>query len=253
MISNDNKLMEYFTHRRSVRKFKPEPIDDSIISSIVSQASKAPTTGNMQLYSVIVTRNPEQKSQLATLHFNQPATQAPVLLTICADFHRFAQWCKLTETHPGFNNLQGFLYGVFDATILAQQIATIAELRGLGTCMLGTTAFNAPEIASLLKLPSGVVPLLTIAVGTPDGEGEATERLPLEGILHWEEYSDPDKSRLSDIYSVKDKFPANIEYVKENNKASLAHVFTEIRYPEGMNQEFSEKLHKWLMQQGIDL
>lgn len=244
--------MSYFTDRRSIRRFKDEPLADSLIIDIVGKATKAPTTGNMQLYSVIATRETDKKAELAKLHFNQPATGAPVLLTVCADFHRFNRWCEINGTEAGFGNLQGFLYGLFDATVLAQQITTIAELHGLGTCMLGTTAFNAPEIASLLQMPAGVVPLLTLAIGIPGGDGEETERLDCSSILHFEQYSDPADTAIAEIYAVKDQFAPNRRYVEENKKPSLAHVFTEIRYPEAMNSEFSVKLKNWLTEQGID-
>ena len=253
MMRGGSMDMGYFARRRSVRHFHQEPLDDNIIATIVRQATKAPTTGNMQLYSVIATRQPKNKAKLAELHFCQPATEAPVLLTICADFHRFNRWCELSGTKAGFGNLQGFLYGVFDATILTQQITTIAELHGLGTCILGTTAFNAPEIAELLKLPKEVVPLLTLAIGIPDGEGEATERLPEDGILYWEKYPEWANEEVADFYAAKDGFEPNKKYVEENHKPSLAHVFTEIRYPESMNTEFSTKLNNWLKEQGINL
>lgn len=243
----------YFTGRRSIRRFKANPIDDELITKIVRQAMRAPTTGNMQLYSVVATRRPESKKSLAELHFNQPPTEAPILLTICTDFHRFARWCEISGTKLGFGNLQGFLYGLFDATILTQQITTIAELHGLGTCILGTTAFNAPEIAALLEMPKGVVPLLTLAIGVPDGESEETERLAVDSVLHWEKYSDPDNTEIKKIYAVKDEFAPNRRYVAENDKPSLAHVFTEIRYPQTMNAEFSNKLDTWLRSQDINL
>lgn len=245
--------MGYFTRRRSIRRFKATDIPDSLISTIVRQSMKAPTTGNMQLYTVIATRVPENRQALARLHFCQPATSAPVMLTVCADFHRFQRWCEINGTACGFGNLQGFLYGLFDATVLAQQITTVAELHGLGTCILGTTAFNAPEIASLLKLPDGVIPLLTIAAGIPDGEGEETERLPLDAILHREEYHDATDEEIAAEYAVKDEFGPNRQYVEENGKPSLAHVFTEVRYPEAMNAEFSGKLGAWLRSQGFNL
>ena len=253
MLRGEDIDMSYFSRRRTIRNFHPEPLDDELLTTIVRQATKAPTTGNMQLYSVICTRMPERKQKLAELHFCQPATNAPVLLTICADFHRFERWCRLSGTTSRFNNLQGFLYGLFDAAILTQQITTIAELHGLGTCILGTTAFNAPEIAELLKLPKGVVPLLTLAIGVPDGEGEATERLPVNGVLHFEEYKDPSDAEVAEIYAVKDNFAPNKEYVTENGKPSLAHVFTEVRYPEEMNVTFSKKLDDWLKAQDINL
>ncbi len=247
---NNIPCAEYFATRRSCRAFTEREVDDALISEIVTLAGKAPTTGNMQLYSVVATRIPEAKADLAKLHFNQSAAvHAPLLLTVCADINRFERWCALSGTHAEFDNLQGMLYATFDAVIFAQQLGTISELAGLGTCILGTTAFNAPEIAELLKLPCGVVPLLTLAVGYPAEPGEDTERIQQEGILHFERYTHFTDSDIAEIYAPKDTFEANRRYVAENDKPSLAHVFTEVRYPGEMNRQFSDKLLNWLERQ----
>lgn len=247
-----HNLKEYFRQRRSVRAFADRPVEQSLLCEIVEQAAKAPTTGNMQLYSVVSTAAPDRRAALSALHFNQPAaTGAPLLLTVCADLHRFERWCGVSDAKPGLRNLQGYLYAFFDAVIFAQQIATIAELSGLGTCYLGTTAFNAPEIAGLLELPDGVVPLLTLAVGYPAEKGEATERIALSGILHSERYSKFTDGQIREIYAPKDCFPANASFVAEHNKDTLAQVFTDVRYPRAMNEEFSAKLSGFLARQGL--
>ena len=60
---------------------------------------------NMQLYSVIVTRDKQMKERLAPAHFNQPmVTGAPVVLTFCADFNRFSKWCRERKAVPGYDN-----------------------------------------------------------------------------------------------------------------------------------------------------
>lgn len=238
---------EYFSNRRSVRSFKDTAVAPELIEEIVALASKAPTTGNMQLYSVIATTRPEQHRELAKLHFNQPAsTGAAALLTVCADFTRFERWCQLNDAKPGFSNWEGLLYGFFDATIFAQQIVTIAEGLGLGTCYLGTTTFTAPDIATLLQLPARVIPLTTIAIGYPAEEGVATERIKQHGILHFGTYSNFSDEDIADIYRPKDEFDDNKKFVTENGKANLAQVFTDIRYPEAMNAEFSLKWKEYL-------
>lgn len=244
--------MKYFTNRRSIRRFHDDPIDKELIATIVRQAAKAPTTGNMQLYSAIITSTPEARKRLAAHHFNQPAsTSAPALITVCVDFNRFEQWCKLGNAEPGFNNLQGMLYGVLDAVIFAQQIVTVAELMGLGTCYLGTTPFNAPEIATELRLPPRVMPITTIAIGYPDEAGEATERILPEGYLHFESYTPFSDADIARIYAPKDNLEANKKFVTENGKESLAQVFTEVRYPKAMNEDFSTKLIDWLKATGM--
>lgn len=232
---------DYFASRRTVRKFSDRPVSDELLKKIVDKAVKAPTTGNMQLYSVIATRQDDKRRELAALHFNQPAAaNAPVLLTICADHYRFNRWCEESGAPTDcFDNLQGILYGVLDAVIFAQQIVSVAENEGLGTCYLGTVTFNAAKIAELLKLPSHTIPVCALAVGYPDGPAEETERIGSEGVLHIEEYPEETPERIKKVYAVKDNYPANKGYVAEHKKESLAQVFTDVRYPKGMNEEFS--------------
>ena len=174
----------YFLSRKSCRNFKDEKLSEKEIESIVTQASKAPTCGNMQLYTVIATEDEDRRKKLAEYHYNQPASQAPLLLTICADFNRFTNWCEINQAHAGYNNFHSFITALIDATILAQQIVTIAEMKGLGTCYLGTVTYNAKEISEFLELPHLVIPVASLALGIPDKNGEETDRLPLKGILH---------------------------------------------------------------------
>lgn len=213
---------------------------------------KAPTTGNMQLYSVVVTRSEEMRKQLAPFHFSQPAaTGAPVVLTVCADLYRFTRWCEISGADAGFDNFLSFTSAFADALIYAQQIVTVAETEGLGTCYLGTVTYNAPEISSLLKLPKLVVPVASIALGWPDGEGEVTERLGIEGVMHSETYGSLSDEEVFDIFKIKENFPPNRKFVEENDKDNLAQVFAEVRYPKKMNEEFSDKFLSFLKQQGI--
>ncbi len=241
-----NSHSEYFLKRRSIRKFEDRSIDPDLLDSILLEAAKAPTCGNMQLYSVIVTRNEEAKKSLAALHFNQPATKAPVILTICADFNRFTRWCQLRDADAGYDNFLSFTSAFADAIIFAQQITTIAELRGLGTCYLGTVTYNAPEIAALLELPELVMPVACLAIGWPDEQGVETERLPLRAFVHEEKYRKDSDEEILELFKEKEEYGPNIGYVKENNKQNLAQVFAEIRYPRAMNEEFSAKLLAWL-------
>lgn len=241
---------KYFLKRRTTRKFSSRDVSEDLIDSIILQAVKAPTTGNMQLYSVIETRSEEGLKKMAALHFNQPAaTGAKVILTVCADFNRFTRWCRLNNADAGFDNFLSFASAFADALILAQQIVTIAEMAGLGTCYLGTVTYNAPEIAALLQLPELTVPVAALAIGWPEEEGEETERLELSGIMHREKYRKDSDGEIIEIFKTKDEYPANARYVEENGKENLAQVFAEVRYPKAMNEEFSEKFVEFLKNQ----
>lgn len=243
---------DYFTKRVSVRRYDTaRPVDDTLLDSILERAMRAPNTGNMQLYSVIVTRDPERKAQLAPLHFNQPATSAPVLLTVCADFNRFTHWCRLSDADPGYDNLLSFLSAMTDAVIYAQQIATIAETEGLGTCWLGTVTYNADKISQLLKLPELVVPVACISLGWPAETPEQCERLPLHAVVHREEYRADTDDQIVTLFKDKEELPANRAFTSENGKQTLAQVFTDVRYPRALNESVSQMLVKLLHDKGF--
>lgn len=235
---------QYWTSRATVRLFSDKEISDTLLETMIDKASHAPTTGNMQLYSVVVTRDPEMKNRLAPAHFSQPAmTGATVLLTFCADFNRFVKWCKASGAVPGYDNFHSFITSVLDTVIFAQQFVTIAEMDGLGCCYLGTTTYNAPQIADVLGLPARVVPVVTIALGWPDEKPQVSDRLPIVSIIHKERYHDPTLDEVKGFYSGKEALESSIKYVDENEKQSLAQVFTDVRYTKA-NNEYCSKLYR---------
>lgn len=230
----------YFLKRKTVRNFKSDKIDINELKDIIFKASKAPTCGNMQLYSIIVTQEYENLKKLAALHYNQPAAStAPLILTICADFNRFTKWCKINNADAGYNNFHSFVTAMTDAVIIAQQIVTIAEQKGFGTCYLGTVTYNAKEISDLLELPDLVVPVVSLGIGIPENEGEETRRLSLDAFLYEEKYKDFNDSEIIDLYKIHDEDPSNLKFIKESGKNNLAQVFAEIRYPKEMNEKLS--------------
>lgn len=248
--------MKYFNNRTTIRNYSSKIIDNELLNDMLEAAAHAPTTGGMQLYSVIVTENEEMKQRLMPCHFNQPmVAQAPVVLTFCADFNRFVKWCQLRDAEPGFDNLQSLMSAILDVTIFAQQFNTIAEMQGLGCCYIGTTTYNAKEIAEVLHLPRLVVPIITLTVGYPDESVQpvATERLPLHGIVHHETYQDYCAQDIDEIYAEKESLPVNQGFVKENNKQTLAQVFTDVRYPKAVNEEFAKRLYDYIKAAGYQI
>lgn len=245
-------MNNYFTNRRSVRKFSNKEVNDNLLKEMLKAAACAPTTGGMQLYSVIITRKPEMKAALASAHFSQPAfMNAPVIMTFCADFNRFTHWCKINGANPVFDNLQSFVAAALDTTILAQQFCTIAEQEGLGTCYLGTTTYNAQMIAGALQLPELVVPIITVSVGYPDEADNETDkdRLSVEAFVHDEHYHAQTEEEIVKLFNEKEAREDNKRFVVENNKKTLAQVFTDVRYPGENNIYFSETFKEFLKQQ----
>jgi hypothetical protein len=135
--------------------------------------------------------------------------------------------------------------------IFAQTFAVAAESAGLGICYLGTTTYNAGEIIEALNLPKLVVPITTITVGYPEKMPELTDRLPLEAVVHYEKYADFSSEKIDLLYSEKENSDFYKNFVAENNKETLAQVFTDIRYSKANNEFFSDKFLKVLKQQGF--
>lgn len=246
---------DYFATRRTIRVYDPDrQVPGELIERLIGQAAHAPNTGNMQLYSAVLTTAPDEIRALAPAHFSQPAIiGAKAVITFCLDLRRYHRWCLQGGATSGLNNLQGYTWAVMDTAIFAQQFVTLAELEGLGTCYLGTTTYNAPMIAGLLKLPQGVVPLLTVTAGYPAEYPELSERLPLDSILHHSRYNDPSDNELKEIYSEKDSMASYRKFIEENGKDNLAQVYADIRYPKAANEQFSAILKDFLKNQDIEI
>jgi nitroreductase len=247
-----DRVSDLLLYRRTIRKYSSEPVEDKLLNDLLRQACRASTTGNMQVYSVVITRDTGKKSELAPLHFNQEmVTKAPVVLTFCADFNRFNKWCRLRNAEPGYNNFLSFFTAAIDALLVAQTLCIAAEAEGMGICYLGTTTYMAHKIIEVQKLPEGVVPVTTITLGWPGEKVEQVDRLPLEAIIHEEIYHDYSPGDIERYYSDKEKRDDSQQFVRENNKQTLAQIFTDVRYTKADNVHFSQILLGVLKEQGF--
>ncbi len=240
-----------FKHR-SIRKFKSTPIPEEILADILAAAVRASTCGNMQLYSLIVTRDAELREQLAPCHFNQPMVrQAPCVVTVCADIHRFTMWCEQREADPAYDNFGWFLNAATDALLAAQNLVVEAEMHGLGICYLGTTIYTAGEISRVLDLPQGVVPLTTIVLGYPDESPELTDRLPIDAVVHYEKYADYTAAEIDELWAEREESEQTKRLLEENGLPNLAQIFTQRRYVRKDNLAFSLSYLELLKEKGF--
>ena len=245
-------MTEILLKHRTIRKYLAKDIPEATLNQILEAGCRASTTGNMQVYSVIVSRDAKMKELLSGCHFNQPMVKnAPVVLTFCADFNRFNIWCKQNNADPGYDNFLSFFTAAIDALLVAQNVCIAAESVGLGICYLGTTTYLAGKIIDILKLPRGVVPVTTVTLGWPAEDPALVDRLPLKAIVHQETYQDYTPEAIARFYSHKESLPENQQFVAENGKETLAQVFTDIRYTKADNELFSGMLLEVLRRQGF--
>ena len=246
--------MKNLENRRSIRKYAKRDISEVLLNSLLAKAERTQTMGNLQLYSVVITRDPKMKEKLAPAHFNQPmVTSAPVVLTFCADFRRTTRWAENRNAIPGYNNFLSFINAATDALLYTQTFCNLAEEEGLGYCYLGTTVYLPQLIIDTLKLPKLVMPVATITLGWPDENPPLSDRLPLRAIVHHETFHDYTPEHIDDYYQEKESLPINQEFVKVNGKETLAQVFTDIRYTKKDNEAMSAGLLDTLRKQGFIL
>lgn len=238
--------------RKSIRKYKAQPVSDELLNNLLTQAEHTQTMGNLQLYSVVVTRSEEMKQKLAPAHFNQPMVKgADVVLTFCADYNRTTQWALNRKAHPGYGNFLSFVNAATDALLYCQRFCDLAEEAGLGLCFLGTTIYQPQPIIDALKLPKLVMPIATITLGWPDETPTPSERLPLSAIRHDETYQPVTAATIDRDYAEKEALPINQHFVAENNVETLAQVFADIRYKASDCEAMSVTLLNALKQQGF--
>lgn len=245
-------MISAIQNHRSIRKYKTDAIPADLLEEILRAGSRASTTGNMQVYSMIVTTDPPIKEKLWEAHFKQDMVKtAPVHITFCADFNRFNSWCRQRKAEPGYDNFLSFFTAAIDALLASQNVCLEAEANGLGICYLGTATYNADKIIDILSIPKGVVPVAAITMGYPENDPGLTERLPMGSIVHYEKYRDYSQESLDRIYFERENSDFTKDLLKQNNLETLAQIFTEKRYTKKDNELFSEKYLEVIRKQGF--
>ena len=242
--------MQTINTRRSIRRYQDKDVDNTLLTRLIKEAERTQTMGNLQLYSVVVTRSKELKTKLAPAHFNQPmVTGAPVVLTFCADYRRTTLWAEQRQATPGYDNPLSFVNAMTDALLFCQTFCNLAEEEGLGCCFLGTTVYQPQSIIDTLQLPELVFPVATITLGWPDENPPLSDRLPVSTIIHEETFHDYSAADIDKAYAYKEQLDENKEFVKINNKQTLAQVITDCRYTKADCEAMSETLLEALRKQ----
>jgi nitroreductase len=184
------ELFEAIKNRRSIRRYKPDPVDDKKIEAILEAGRWAPSWSNTQCWRFIVVRDPQVKSRLAEtlLKFKLPDKEidnpainmiktAPVVIVVCAKL-------GTSGTAPGVGSGDYFTekgdWYMFDTALAVQNMLLAAHALGLGTVVIGT--FDAAKAEKALNVPEGYRVVTFFPVGVPDHEGKAPPRKELSEI-----------------------------------------------------------------------
>ena len=252
--------LELIHHHRSIRRYRPDPIPDDLLTEVLAAGVRASSSGNMQTYSIIVTRDRALREQLYEPHMEQSMVlDAPALLTFCADFRRMRHWLRLSAAPDNFDNFMSFLIAAIDATLVSQNVALAAEARGLGLCYMGSTLANCDQIGRVLQLPPGVFPVVGYSLGWPDEDPAPRDRLPLSGLIHNETYHDYSDDDIRAIYHQREtrgwqrymSYPELRLMIEASGVQNLAQVYTVVKYTRESHEAFSQTVLDYLRQQGF--
>lgn len=247
--------LETIHHHRSIRKYKSDPVPEDLLTEILSAGIRASSSGNMQTYSIIITRDRVLRERLFAPHMEQNMVlDAPILLTFCSDFNRMRKWLKLNDAPDGFDNFMSFMVAAIDAILVSQNVALAAEASGLGICYMGSTLANCDQIGEILRLPPGVVPVVGYSLGYPAEDPAPRDRLPLDGLVHDEVYQDYTDERIAEVYRQRDvagwdRYMANDwlrEMVAEHGVQNLAQIYSAIKYTREKHQRYSKNVLDYL-------
>jgi nitroreductase len=191
-LSARSAVLELQLGRRSVRRFAPGDVSDDQLRALVAAAQSAPTSSNLQPWSVVAVRDPERKARLAELAASQRfVAEAPLLLVWVADLGRARRLAdRAGVSVDAADYLETTLIGFIDVALAAQNAVLAAESLGLGSVFVGALRNRPEEVAAELGLPAHTVAAFGLAVGVPDPDEDAgiKPRLPQGAVLHHEQY-----------------------------------------------------------------
>jgi FMN reductase (NADPH) len=191
--------VELIHQHGSVRAYKPDPIPDEWIETIVAAGQRASTSSNLQTYSVVITSDPEKKNRIQQISGDQKhISQAPIFTLWCADFSRLRRVCDLQGYSIEAGYMENFMVATVDTAIAMQNAALAAESMGLGICYIGALRNDPDAVIELFDLPELVFPVAGMTLGWPKEPPMKRPRLPLGAILHRESYQVDDQVYLEE-------------------------------------------------------
>ncbi|SEG52641.1 oxygen-insensitive NADPH nitroreductase [Marinobacterium lutimaris] len=196
-----NPVIDLLKSHRSIRKFRPEPVDQETVNQLVAAGQSAATSSFIQACTVIQVDDPEVRGQLMECTGGQVYVgSAPRFLVFCADMHRHQIACTMHDAEMRSGFTEQFLTASLDCALFAQNVVVAAESAGLGTVYIGGIRNQIQRVAELLELPELVYPVFGLCLGFPDQDPETKPRLPLESVLKHERYDDSQEREIIAAY-----------------------------------------------------
>ncbi len=184
-----SETQSLLAHRVSVRKYRDQEVSAEMVEAILDAAFRAPTSSNIQAYSVVVVRDTSRLQALSTTTGNQKHVQnAPVFLAFCADITRIESALARHGKSVKNNNLELGLVATIDAALVGMSTSLVAQSFGLAGVMIGAVRNNPLEVARILALPDQVYCVFGMCLGWPDESPRQKPRMAPSAMVHYEQY-----------------------------------------------------------------
>ncbi len=169
------EYMELITARYSVRAYRPDPVEDEKLQTVLEAARLAPTAANRQPIQLIVMHTAGRQTEIGKIYRRPWFVQAPLVIAVCTISSQ--AWVRESDR---------FNARMIDAAIVTDHLILAATTLGLGTCWVA--AFNVEAARSILQLPNEVEPIIFTPLGYPADEPGPKIRKPLTDLVRYEHW-----------------------------------------------------------------
>lgn len=175
--------------RRICRRYRPEPLEDALMATLLAAAQSAPAKSDLQQYAIVLTDEAARR-EIGGLIGDAWIADAPHLLLFCGDLRRGRRIAAMKDRNYDNNNLDSFMNAAVDAGLALMMFVMAADAAGVGTCPISMVRNHIERVTELLALPEGVFPVAGLTVGRPAATRAMAMRLPPAIVVHHGRYDD---------------------------------------------------------------
>jgi len=251
-----NPVVECLINHKSIRKFLDKEVPEEIVVEILHAGTRAATGGNLQCYSFIVVDDPEVKDKLNRYDKYHNLSEIPLIIIALVDTYRLKRWFEVNNSqYPYVNEPLGFFIANWDALIALQNVSIAAESTGLGTFYNGNVLEY--DIYEVLKAPEYTFPAGMLCVGYPDQNSNLSIRLPINAIVHKNEYRRFSDDDIKSFYEEREKIWESVpqkkkEELKQENIFNIPQAVAKQKFNKDFTLLKSKRICEILKKSGFN-
>lgn len=246
-----NQTIEILRKRKSVREYENREVSAEVRAEILNATLRAPTAGNLTLYSILDVTDQSLKDKLVTTCDSQPfIATAPMVWIFLADYQRWYDYFHVSGVEelcaqkgiPMLKPQEGDLFlACCDALIAAQTAVVAAEALGLGSCYIGDIIENYETHRDIFNLPPYTFPIGMVVFGYPtltQKERIQTPRFDQKFIVFENQYHSLDRDEFNEMFFERQKL------ISKNKIAEGIDTFGKATYLRKFSAEYSAEMRR---------